>query len=78
MSMQRIEIQHNDPEQLIEYVNTAIDIVREHVPVEYVSPELFVKVLDLVSGKTIQQVQPAPIGVPIGVPRMDIPRGGRH
>lgn len=78
MSAQRIEIRHNEPEQVIEYLQAAVAIVSEHVPEELRAPAVLVKVLELVSSKTIQEVHPAPIGVPLGMPRMDIPRGGRH
>lgn len=78
MSANRVEILHNNPDQVVDYLKAAIAVVEEHVPAELASPELLVKVLELLSSKTIQFMQPAPIGIPLGVPRMDIPGGGRH
>jgi hypothetical protein len=78
MGAQRIEIQHNERAQVVDYLKQAIAVVEENVPAELASPELVVKVLELLASKTIQTVQPAPIGIPLGMPRMDIPGGGRH
>jgi hypothetical protein len=78
MGAQRIEIQHNEADQVVEYLKAAVAIVEENVPAELASPEVLVKVLELLASKTIQTVQPAPIGIPLGMPRMDIPGGGRH
>lgn len=78
MSTQRIEVQHNDREQVVEYLKQAVEIIDEHVVVAHQSPEPLVKVLELLASKTIHQTQPAPIGIPLGMPRMDVPRGGRH
>lgn len=78
MELQRIETPHNTPEQVGEYVDLALGIMVEKLPSDLHTSEVLVKVLDLIAGKSIQVVQPAPLGVQLGVPRMDIPRGGRH
>jgi len=77
MSGQRVEIQHNEPEQVEHYLEVALDLLERKVAAELRSPELLTKLLDLLSSKTITQVQAAPIGVPLGMP-MPMPRGPGH
>jgi hypothetical protein len=69
--VQRIEVQHNTPEQVRDYLADARRMVDElQVP-----PELrevaFTKAIDLLAAKNIQVVAPA-TGV---LPAMHIPRG---
>lgn len=60
-SVQKIELQHNTPEQVAEYVDAAVAIVTERVPLELRGDAVLAKVLELLSGKTIQFAQPQPI-----------------
>ena len=69
--MRRVEMQHNTPEQVREYMEEAIAIVRDLDLTGDLFVPAFTKAVDLLAAKHIQfeQVQP------MGLPAMHIPRG---
>lgn len=60
MSNQRIEIQHNEPAQVREWLDEALRMLeeRELEPGEH--PGLLVRLIELLSAKTIQEVKFVP------------------
>lgn len=76
MSNQRVEIQHNDSDQIRGWLIEAQHLVNDHVDLELRSPELYVKVLELLAAKTIQEVRFVPPDL-IAAPAGSIPGGGR-
>ena len=67
MELERIETQHNTPEQAAEYLNQAQAIADEHGIDREREPEVFCKLLDLVSTKQITTVQ-RPTAALLGIP----------
>jgi hypothetical protein len=78
MSTQRIEVRHNEPEQVREYLIEAQKLVADHVKAELRSPELLVAVLQLVAAKSITETRAVPQGVVLGVPQGLGPGGVGH
>lgn len=74
MSTQRVEIQHNEPEQIRGWMIEAVKLVDNGVREELRSPELLVKVIELLASKTIQEVRFVPPDL-IAAPAGSIPRG---
>lgn len=71
MADQRIEVQHNTPEQVREYIEQAQAVADWHGIDREREPEVFCKLLDLISTKQItvvhQPVVPVLGGLPPGL-----------
>jgi hypothetical protein len=78
MHGQKIEFDHNTPEQIRNVLGQGRDICNAEYDGDDYPVEVLLKVIDLLAAKTIQFVQPQPVDLGgLAVPRMDIPRG-RH
>ena len=72
--MQRIDTQHHTPEQVLGYLREATEIMGEFNGHEATWTPIFLKVVDLLSEKSVALVPPQSVQPPA----MAIPRGGRH
>ncbi len=70
MNGRRIELPHNTPEQVREYITSALALVDDLDPPGDLRQAVFVKAVEFYSAKAITVEQIAP-----GIPGMAIPRG---